>query len=134
MLWPFLIIFLRTCHFKNAKNEDRLCSLPSEEVLEDIIIPSVRLPCITCFLLISQFDFSVLISTPELIIGLYCFLIFASCHVDALFRRIITVICLKYHAILGREICSVPSSEITNNLGRTSSVSLSLSYRTSAPA
>ena len=42
MLWPLLIIFLHLCHFINVcnkiqKNENRLCPLPYEEVLEDII-------------------------------------------------------------------------------------------------
>ena len=41
MLWPLLIIFLHMCHFFNfckkmQKNENRLCLLPYEEVLEDI--------------------------------------------------------------------------------------------------
>ena len=37
MLWPLLIIFLHMCHFykKMHKNENRLCPLPYEEVLED---------------------------------------------------------------------------------------------------
>ena len=42
MLWPLLIIFFTQMPFfeffkKNAKNEIRLCPLPYEEVLEDII-------------------------------------------------------------------------------------------------
>ena len=42
MLWPLLIIFLHMCHFFNfckkmQKNEYRLCPLPYDEVLEDII-------------------------------------------------------------------------------------------------
>ena len=42
MLWPLLIIFSTQVPFfnfckKNAKNENRLCPLPYEEVLEDII-------------------------------------------------------------------------------------------------
>ena len=41
MLWPFLIFFTRVQLFKflyeNAKYKDRLCPLPYEEVLEDII-------------------------------------------------------------------------------------------------
>ena len=42
MLWLLLIIFLHMCHFFNfckkmKKNENRLCSLPYEEVLEEII-------------------------------------------------------------------------------------------------
>ena len=42
MTWPLLIIFLHMCHFFNfcmemQKNEIELCSLPYEEVLEDII-------------------------------------------------------------------------------------------------
>ena len=42
MLWPLLIIFLHMCHFFNfckkmQKNENRLCPLLYEAVLEDII-------------------------------------------------------------------------------------------------
>ena len=42
MLWSPLIIFFTQVPFlnfckKNAKNENRLCPLPYEEVLEDII-------------------------------------------------------------------------------------------------
>ena len=42
MPWALLIIFLHMCHFCNfcekmQKNENRLCPLPYEEVLEDII-------------------------------------------------------------------------------------------------
>ena len=42
MMWPFLIIFFTDVPFFNfckkmQKNEDRLCPLPYEEVLEDII-------------------------------------------------------------------------------------------------
>ena len=57
-----------------------------------------------------------LVISHDLMIDLYCFFYLASCHIDALFRYIITAICMNYNAVL---VFYIYSTFLVENNNRT---------------